>query len=91
MDSITIDGTTQLVGVIGWPIAHSLSPTMHNAAFRELHLNWSYVPMPVRPGESSRRSETTRMLPSIRSTPIPFNRATPRALAGLRRGFSCAP
>ena len=51
MDSITIDGTTQLVGVIGWPIAHSLSPTMHNAAFRELHLNWSYVPMPVRPGE----------------------------------------
>lgn len=47
----TIDGCTQLVGVIGWPIAHSLSPTMHNAALDALGLNWRYVAMPVRPGE----------------------------------------
>ena len=44
-----IDGRTQLVGLLGWPVAHSLSPAMHNAAFRAVALNWSYVPLPVRP------------------------------------------
>ena len=42
---------THLVGVIGWPIEHSLSPTMHNAVLEKLGLNWRYVAMPVRPGE----------------------------------------
>ena len=46
-----IDGQTQLVGVMGWPIAHSLSPAMHNAAFDALGLNWRYVALPVRPGQ----------------------------------------
>lgn len=40
---------TTLVGVIGWPVEHSLSPAMHNAAFSELGLNWAYVPLPVYP------------------------------------------
>ena len=44
-----IDGQTQLVGVMGWPIAHSLSPAMHNAAFNALGMNWCYVPLPVHP------------------------------------------
>ena len=44
-----IDGRTRLVGLIGWPVAHSCSPAMHNAAFAALKLNWSYVPLPVRP------------------------------------------
>src|SRR5258708_31612763 len=42
-----IDGQTQLVGVIGWPTAHSLSPAMNNAAFSYMGLNWRYVPLPV--------------------------------------------
>jgi shikimate dehydrogenase len=45
-----IDAQTKLVGVMGWPIAHSLSPAMHNAAFEALGLNWRYVAFPVRPG-----------------------------------------
>lgn len=45
-----IDGRTQLVGLIGWPVEHSLSPAMHNAAFDALGLNWRYVPLPVPPG-----------------------------------------
>jgi shikimate dehydrogenase len=46
---VTTDGQTQLVGIIGWPVAHSLSPEMHNAAFAYMNLNWRYVPLPVRP------------------------------------------
>jgi shikimate dehydrogenase len=43
------DGRTQLVGLVGWPVEHSLSPHMHNAVFRSLELNWHYVPLPVAP------------------------------------------
>jgi shikimate dehydrogenase len=45
---VAIDGQTQLVGIIGWPVAHSLSPAMHNAAFSYTGLNWRYLPLPVR-------------------------------------------
>jgi len=37
-----------LYGVVGNPIAHSLSPTMHNAGFEALGLNAAYVPLEAR-------------------------------------------
>lgn len=40
---------TVLAGVLGHPVAHSRSPAMHNAAFRELDLDWRYVRLPVPP------------------------------------------
>ncbi len=46
---IEIAGTTQLVGLLGWPVQHSLSPQMHNAAFAALGLDWAYVPLPTPP------------------------------------------
>jgi len=42
-----ISGTTRLVGIIGWPVEHSLSPRMQNAAFAALGLDWAYVPLPT--------------------------------------------
>ncbi|MDI6853255.1 MAG: shikimate dehydrogenase [Deltaproteobacteria bacterium] len=42
-----IDGTTKIYGILGRPVEHSLSPAMHNAAFRELGLNAVYVAFPV--------------------------------------------
>lgn len=36
-----------MVGIIGDPVAHSLSPAIHNAAFRSLGLDWVYVAFPV--------------------------------------------
>ncbi len=45
---MSIDGTTQLVGVVGWPVAQTLSPAMHNAAFSYSGLNWRYVALPAR-------------------------------------------
>lgn len=50
-ETLPIDGQTQLVGLIGSPIAHSLSPLMHNAAFAALGLNWRYLPLLVRPDQ----------------------------------------
>jgi shikimate dehydrogenase len=45
----TIRGTTTLAGIVGWPVSHSLSPSMHNAAFEALGLDWAYVPLAVPP------------------------------------------
>ena len=44
-----ITGTTKLLGVIGHPIAHSLSPVMHNAAIAHLRADFAYLPFPVAP------------------------------------------
>ena len=42
-------GHTFVVGLIGWPVEHSVSPPMQNAAFRALGLDWCYVALPVQP------------------------------------------
>ncbi len=42
-----ITGTTQLAGVLGDPVRHSLSPALHNAAIQELGLNWVYLALPA--------------------------------------------
>lgn len=44
-----LTGHTRVVGVIGFPVEHSLSPAMHNAEFERLQLDWVYVPFPVHP------------------------------------------
>jgi shikimate dehydrogenase len=38
-----------LAGVLGFPVGHSRSPAMHDAAFAELGLDWRYVRLPVPP------------------------------------------
>ncbi len=42
-----VNGETRVCCVIGKPIAHTLSPAMHNAAFRELGLNCIYLAFEV--------------------------------------------
>lgn len=44
-----ITGKTKLLGVIGYPVEHSLSPVMHNAAIAHLGLDYVYLPLPVHP------------------------------------------
>ncbi|MDB9473803.1 shikimate dehydrogenase [Dolichospermum circinale] len=44
-----ITGKTKILGVIGHPIEHSLSPLMHNAALTKLGLDYVYLPFPVAP------------------------------------------
>ncbi len=40
-----IDGRTRVFAILGDPVAHSLSPLMHNAAFHALGLSATYVPL----------------------------------------------
>ncbi len=41
----------QRVGLIGWPVTHSVSPAMFNAAFAALEMDWRYEAFPVPPQE----------------------------------------
>jgi shikimate dehydrogenase len=45
-----ISGATRVTGVIGDPVRHSLSPTIHNAAFAALGLDWAYLAFEVPEG-----------------------------------------
>jgi len=42
-----IDGHTILIGLMAYPIRHSMSPTMHNNAFAKLGLNYAYLAFEV--------------------------------------------
>jgi len=44
-----LNAHTKLLALFGWPVEHSLSPDMHNAAFEEKGLNYCYLAIPVRP------------------------------------------
>lgn len=46
---LEINGKTRICGIFGYPVEHSFSPAMHNAAFKEMSLDWTYVPFAVRP------------------------------------------
>ncbi len=43
----------KVYGIIGYPVSHSLSPVMHNLAFRELGLKAVYGAFPVKPEDLS--------------------------------------
>ena len=45
------DAETRLVGLLGYPVAHSLSPLIHNTAFRAQGLNNRYIALPVAPDD----------------------------------------
>ena len=57
-----IRATTRLVGLIGWPVEHSLSPRMQNAAFAALGLDWAYVPVST---TSERLADAVRGLAAL--------------------------
>ena len=60
-----LSGKTNSVGVIGWPVSHSVSPAMHNAAFAALELDWCYLPLPVATDPAERIGEAVRGLRAL--------------------------
>jgi 3-dehydroquinate dehydratase/shikimate dehydrogenase len=45
----SIGGETRLYGVIGWPVAHSRSPVLHNSGFDVVGHDGVYLPLPIPP------------------------------------------
>jgi len=56
-------GLTDVAVVIGEPVEHSLSPTIHNAAFEALGLDWAYFALAVPRGHADRAIDAMRALP----------------------------
>jgi shikimate dehydrogenase len=59
---LTISGSTRVAGVIGDPVRHSLSPVLHNAAYRELGLDWVYAAFEVPAGATGAALDAMRAL-----------------------------
>lgn len=55
-----ISGKTKVCGLIGDPIEHTMSPAMHNAAYRELGLDYVYIAFGVKPEQLSQAIEGIR-------------------------------
>jgi len=57
-----VAGSTRVAAVIGHPIRHSISPVIHNAAFRALDLDWVFTAFEVAPGRAAAAVEGARDL-----------------------------
>ncbi len=55
-------GNTQVFGIIGHPVEHSLSPIMHNAAFEALGIHAVYVPLTVKPEDLGKATLSMRAM-----------------------------
>ena len=55
-------GKTKNLGVMGWPIAHSLSPAMQQAAIEKAGIDYSYVALPVEPEQLPQAVEGLKAL-----------------------------
>jgi len=52
MEKVILEGNlaeVKLTGLFGYPVEHSFSPAMHNSAFKEIGLNYMYLPFAVNP------------------------------------------
>ena len=50
---MTLSGKARLAGVMGHPVAHSLSPRLHGYWLEYYGIDGAYLPLPVRPDDTS--------------------------------------
>jgi shikimate dehydrogenase len=62
MKLFSISGKTRLCGIIGDPIEHTMSPVMHNAAFRQMGVDYLYVPFKVKQEELAKAIDGVKAL-----------------------------
>ena len=75
---MAITGRTKLAAVIGWPVGHSISPTLHGYWLDHHGLDGAYVPLAVRPEDLA---DAARLLPRIGF--VGFNVTVPHKEAAL--------
>jgi len=80
-----ITAHTALLGVLGHPVGHSLSPAMHNAAIDALGLDWVYLALPV-PAEGL--ATVVRGLEAIGCRGLNITIPHKQSVAGLCRRLS---
>lgn len=81
---VTISGTTRIAGVVGNPIAHTLSPAMHNASFAALGLDAVYVPFRVEPSGLGPLLKTLSAVGALGlNVTVPYKQAVLRHLHAL--------
>lgn len=66
----SLSPTTQLCGIIGNPVAHSMSPALHNRAFTELNLDYVYLAFRVDPGNVARVLDGMRAMENFRGLSV---------------------
>lgn len=59
---MTVSGKARVAGIIGWPVAHSLSMRLHGFWLRQFGIDGLYAPFPVRPGSLD---QALRALPKL--------------------------
>jgi shikimate 5-dehydrogenase len=78
MHSQTIRGSTRLIGILGNPVEHSLSPQIHNHALKMLGLPYAYVPLKVSMHSLHIAMAALRALSFLgANVTIPFKRQVP--------------
>jgi len=83
-----IGGKTRLLAILGDPVAHSLSPHMHNAACRALGLDAAYVALRVAGGALGDVLNALRAVGGAGNVTVPHKEATERLLT--RKTDLCA-
>tara|TARA_Y100001936_G_scaffold254029_1_gene323716 strand:- start:13787 stop:14635 length:849 start_codon:yes stop_codon:yes gene_type:complete len=59
---MSITGQAKVAGVVGWPVAQSLSPSLHGYWLQQYGINGSYIPLAVRPEDLA---ESLQTLPKL--------------------------
>jgi shikimate dehydrogenase len=59
---MNITGKTRVTGLFGYPVEHTLSPAMHNAAFDHIGLDFRYLPFLVHPDSLREALDAVRAL-----------------------------
>jgi shikimate dehydrogenase len=57
-----VSGSTRVAGLVGWPVRHSLSPTILNAGFEASGLDWTFLAFEVAPEHGHQVVEAVRVL-----------------------------
>lgn len=76
----SVTAATALVAVLGDPVRHSLSPAMHNAALRELGLDWVYLALPT---PSASLAQVLEVLAALGCRGLNITLPHKQAVAGL--------
>jgi shikimate dehydrogenase len=77
---MNINTQTQLCGVLGNPVEHSLSPAIHNAAFQHLGLNYVYLAFPVKQEQVKEAIQGIRAMGNLRG----FSVTIPHKVSAMR-------